>query len=149
MTVSYQHEFARDALDDIALLSGYSVPIPLPLPDGSIPDVARTTAGCNGVFLGDAKHTEVPTDRETISRIRKYMTWLRLLKTEVYRKSFFAIATTDSLYAMAWKARLYSIGYDVGLSGFSVLYKTLSPDLCIVWLAADRDTQLTPQLTHI
>ena len=50
------------------------------LPDGSFPDVLRLHVDRRRLFLGDAKHTERPSDLSSIDRLRHYISWLVVLR---------------------------------------------------------------------
>lgn len=137
MGLSREHEIAREALNDIAILSGYSSELPLPLPDCGIPDVARITDSMKGIFIGDAKHTEHPTNEHTLVRIRKYLKWLANLSVDVRQQSVFALSVTDSLAAAEWHLILNNLANDVGIMSFRAQHRTIDVDLSIIWIAYD------------
>jgi hypothetical protein len=72
-----KHETRRRLLDAVATLIGYRTAIPVPLPDGSVPDVLRASVADWAVFVGEAKDTERPGGAETQARLAKYATWIR------------------------------------------------------------------------
>jgi len=61
-------------LETVATLAGFT--LPLPLPDGTIPDVSRVCPYTGAVFIGDAKQSEHPQNPTTLGRLERYMRWL-------------------------------------------------------------------------
>ncbi len=52
----------------------------MPLPNGLIPDVCQFCPDTGALFIGDAKHSEAPTNPYSLYRLRRYFWWLRRLK---------------------------------------------------------------------
>lgn len=76
------HEERKAILDAVATLAGFILPWRLELPDGSRPDVARTSRCTSGIFLGDAKATESPGTWATTTRLITYGRWVHAAATE-------------------------------------------------------------------
>lgn len=68
---SRTHETRRRLLETIAGTAGYR--LDMYLPDGRRPDVLRLHVDRPGLFLGEAKHTEGPSDLDSTDRIRHYL----------------------------------------------------------------------------
>lgn len=68
------HEYRRTVLDTVAILAGFETPIPLP--DGSRPDVARVAVARGAIFFGDAKYSEDADDSAVMARLRRYSLWM-------------------------------------------------------------------------
>ena len=71
---SIQHEQRRATLEAIGRLAGYV--LHLPMPDGSIPDVALADPRSMALFIAEAKHSEPPWDHPSLVRLRRYAGWL-------------------------------------------------------------------------
>jgi hypothetical protein len=72
---SQLHEARVETLVTLATLSGFESG-PDVLPAGSRPDVLLLRAGDRAIFLGDAKATETPGNRETYERLAGYTDFL-------------------------------------------------------------------------
>ncbi|WP_142256591.1 hypothetical protein [Mycobacterium colombiense] len=59
----------------MAMLSGYTTAIAT-LPDRSRPDVLQLRPTDRSLFIGDAKATETPGNKETFCRLGRYATFL-------------------------------------------------------------------------
>ena len=71
---SRTHETRRVLLETIADAAGYR--LEMCLPDGTRPDVLRLHVGRLSLFLGEAKHTEGPSDFNSTDRLCHYLDWL-------------------------------------------------------------------------
>ena len=72
------HEERRALLGTIADLAGYG--LEAVLPDGCRPDVLRWAGRGRGLFIGEAKATEGPTDDRSMARLSHYVGWLQALE---------------------------------------------------------------------
>jgi hypothetical protein len=72
------HEELVEILDTLAVLTGHTAEIVTALPDGARPDVFRVGVASRSMFLGDAKHSEAPTDRAAQARLERYIQWVCL-----------------------------------------------------------------------
>lgn len=72
---SQLHEDRAAAMSTMATLAGFTSPM-TGLPDGSIPDVLQLRPTDGALFLGDAKATETPGNRETLDRLGRYADFL-------------------------------------------------------------------------
>jgi len=66
---SVAHEVRVTCLDAIATIAGFTLEIPIPLPDGSIPDVIRMMPSRRALFIGEAKAAEAPDNHATLERL--------------------------------------------------------------------------------
>ena len=112
-TPSHSHEARRVLLQTIADAAGYR--LEMLLPDGRRPDVLRIHVDRPGLFLGEAKHTEGPSDLYSVDRLRCYLDWLLPL----YQRdvgSVLAVAHPRSL-GRAWRDRVAWLCQDVPIDG--------------------------------
>ena len=72
-----QHTVREQTLTQIADLAGFTVRFELL--DGTKPDVLRLHVKHRGVFIGEAKHTERPSDSHTYDRLAHYLDWFVIL----------------------------------------------------------------------
>lgn len=71
---SHSHEVRRILLETMAGIAGYH--LKLRLQERRQPDVLRLHVGRESVFLGEAKHTEGPSNLGSVDRLRVYLDWL-------------------------------------------------------------------------
>ena len=119
---SHAHEKRRVLLRTIAELAGYK--LEMSLPDGKRPDVLRLHVGRLGLFVGEAKHTEGPSDFSSVDRLRQYLDWLLLLYQEGVG-SILAIAHPCGL-GEAWRKRVDWLCQDLGIKGAVGIKKVTS-----------------------
>ena len=68
------HEARRTLLKTVARIAGYR--LNFALPDGMFPDVLTLHIRHGGLFIGEAKHTERPSDVRSVDRLARYLGWL-------------------------------------------------------------------------
>ena len=110
---SRAHEARRILLQTIAEAAGYR--LGMSLPDGRRPDVLRLHVGRPGLFLGEAKHSEGPSDFSSIDRLRHYLGWLAPLHQRGVC-SILAVAHPCGL-GRAWRDRVDWLCQDMGIKG--------------------------------
>ena len=110
---SRAHETRRVLLETIADAAGYR--IEMSLPDGRLPDVLRLHVDRPGLFLGEAKHTEGPSDFSSIDRLRHYLGWLVPLRQRDVG-SVLAVAHPRGL-GHAWQNRVDWLCQDLRIEG--------------------------------
>jgi hypothetical protein len=74
---SHEHELRRAALETLAILAGFSKPMPMPFIDGTRPDVAFLDPVRRTAFVGDAKASEGPDCLASNRRLGGYVRWAR------------------------------------------------------------------------
>jgi hypothetical protein len=114
-------------------LSGFNLPLPLPLPDGSVPDVLRVSSSSLGIFIGDAKHSESPNNFSTYQRLQKYAKWITPPQKRAEWRSVFSVCHGDGDMANQWTALLLHLAAscDLPLLGYGI--KPLAEDVIISW----------------
>lgn len=75
MSISAEHEERCEILEALGVLAGFTAALPMPLYDGSIPDVLRVDFRRGRAWIGDAKASESPGNRETTRRLARYAEW--------------------------------------------------------------------------
>ena len=99
---SRAHEGRRTLLQTAARAAGYH--LELALPDGTYPDVLRLHVRHGGLFIGEAKHTERPSDVRSVDRLAHYLDWLVELRPPG-AVSVLAVAHPPR-WRVAWRDRL-------------------------------------------
>lgn len=89
----FQHETKVEVLKTISDLIGCTKTFPLA--DGIAPDVVRINASQTLLFVGDAKETESPKNKQTKIRLYNYLLWIRAYILKPNRSSIFAICFRD------------------------------------------------------
>ena len=110
---SYVHEVRRLLLQDIADVAGYR--LETSLPDRKLPDVLRVHVDRPSLFLGEAKHTEGPSNLCSVDRLRQYLDWVLPLSDRDIG-CILAVAHPYGL-ARAWQDRLGWLFRDLQIDG--------------------------------
>lgn len=132
--ISIEHEYRRDMLNTIACVSGFKLPFPLPLPDGSYPDVMQVSVNVTGFFIGDAKHTERPGSSQTIHRLENYTNWLYPISENKYWHSIFAICHGRPEDSDDWLELLINLTIEAELPVKKYGIKQLADDGILNWI---------------
>lgn len=111
---SAAHEARRDVLHTVSTLAGYTLELPMTLPDGSRPDVLRLSMTLDGLFIGEAKETESAQMVATQARLARYMDWLAAAN-EFYRHNVIAVSYRRFIDRHSWEACLQNLALDTGL----------------------------------
>ena len=126
---SRSHEVRRVLLQTIAEVAGYR--LGLTLPNGRRPDVLRLHVNRPALFLGEAKHTEGPSNVCSIDRLRAYLDCLHpFCRRDV--GSLLAIAHPRGL-ERAWRDRVDWLCQDVLIDGF-VRSKNVTPTTTVTFV---------------
>jgi hypothetical protein len=115
-------------------MSGFTDSFPHHLPDGSLPDVSMYNPASGAVFIGEAKHTEDPENKETGARLARYLAWYLRLGRLSPQKGVFALCFGDPQAKNRWRSALIRYAGDVGFKGFDVEIIALGSDLWVCWL---------------
>lgn len=135
---SPEHEERREHLDTLAFMAGYTKEIPTPLLKGLRPDVVKQTAERDAVFIGDAKHSERPSNTATIDRLGKYVRWLSGLSAATKRRSIFALCYGNRLETADWQFQVSKIARTNHLDGHVVRHINLGADTHVICLCPAR-----------
>lgn len=136
------HEYRVEFLDALAVLMGCEGALGGELPDGRRPDVLRFDQGRRVLFVGDAKHSESPGNKETQARLQRYLGWMSSHVGSggggVFAVCFGRGSDTD-----AWVETLAMLAHEVGLERAEDGVERFEPGLTVVWstfgpLAATR-----------
>ena len=127
-----QHERKVEFLDALAVLAGCEETMGGALPNGSRPDVLRLDSRRRILFIGDAKHSESPKDRETQARLLGYARWL---STHVRSggAGVFAVCFTRESDTDAWVRTIGMLGHEVGLPDTERRVERFEPGLTVAW----------------
>ena len=129
-TPSVSHERRRVELGTLAALLGFAFPVVPPL--GVIPDVVLTHVDDGSLFVGEAKHTESPTDRSSAARLLVYLDWLR--RSMAGPQALVGLACPPR-QADAWAGLLTALTADARLVVDSSWVRSLSATTAVVLLA--------------
>jgi hypothetical protein len=99
---SFTHEARRAHLQTLADVAGFRIEVHFPSDDR--PDVLRRLVNGRGVFLGEAKYSEGPSNMASVARLDRYLGWL-LPVQQSGGSAVLAVAHSQGLEA-AWRARL-------------------------------------------
>lgn len=131
---SRSHEERRSVLLTIAEAAGYR--LEFRFPNDRRPDVLRLHVDRTGLFLGEAKHTEGPSDSCSIDRLRVYLDCLLpLVRRDV--GGLLAIAHPRGL-GRAWQYRLGWLCEDA-LIGGTVGSKSVTSTTTVTFVALGLD----------
>lgn len=128
------HERKVEFLDTLAVLMGCEEKMGGTLPDGRRPDVLRLDSRRWILFIGDAKHSESPGDRETQARLLRYVRWLSAHLTNG-GSGVFAVCFGKDADADAWVATLAMLGHEAGIEPSKRGVERFEPGLTVVWSA--------------
>ena len=132
---SRSHEERRGVLETIAEAAGYR--LELHLPNDKRPDVLRLHVDRTGLFLGEAKHTEGPSDSCSVDRLRVYLDCLLpLMRRNVI--GLLAIAHPCGL-GRAWRDRLDWLRQETPICG-AVRSKNVTPTTTVTFVAFGLDS---------
>ena len=110
MTVSRSHALRQADLETFAQHLGFH--IPFVLPDDRMPDVLLAHVQARRVFVGDAKHTESPSDPATRARLLAYLNWSA--SVEARSDGYFAIAHTPG-FSAEWIEAIKELTAEAGI----------------------------------
>lgn len=99
---SLTHEARRALLQTLADVAGFRIEANFPSDDR--PDVLRRLVNGRGLFLGEAKYSEGPSNMASVARLDRYLGWL-LPVQQSGGCAVLAVAHPTGLEA-AWCARL-------------------------------------------
>ena len=133
-----EHERLRRELLTIAKLAGHTVPLPLPLPDGSIPDVALVDRLTESVLIGDAKNTEGPRALSPYLQLRRYYTWITSLSSDPkLRRGILAVCFSE-IDEISWWVSLFShLAYSADGNLTPPCCRSIDRHTHFVWLSSD------------
>lgn len=125
------HEGRVRTLETLATLAGFLTAVPR-LPDGRTPDVVRISTSCRGLFLGEAKASEGPGDREALARLARYVIWWQ----QACRKGpALLVVCCDQLDRRRWASVLSALAAEVN-EPIMAQAELLGRDDAIAWLAS-------------
>lgn len=116
------HSLRERFLEDLATLSGFTVRTRC-LPDGVLPDVLRFEPGGRGLFLGDAKDTETPGNRETLVRLYRYVQWFDEFLQRPGTYGVFAVCFGKRSQSADWDSSLEFLFREAGMSCHVIGFK--------------------------
>ena len=102
-----EHEDGVGTLATLAALIGCDADFELP--DGRRPDVVRYDAAYQTLFIGEAKHSESPEDRDALRRLEAYFPWIRAHRDSGRRSVILALNVTAHGEVIAWRRALLEL----------------------------------------
>lgn len=136
MGVSLSHERRRRDLETFGNHMGFHDP--LTLPGGLRPDVTLVDVDRPIIFIGDAKHSESPTNRAARARLSSYFTWIASL--EAPWDAIIAIGCPLG-QALEWEACLAALAGDVGIKAITTWIGTSGHETDLAVLSWRADTR--------
>lgn len=123
------HERRRVLLEAVADIAGYS--LDFRFLNGKRPDVLRLHLNRSGIFLGEAKHTEQPSNLDSTDRLRIYFdSVLQLAQNDL--KCIIAVAHRPAL-TKSWLNRLNWLCHDTPMHSLSTS-TTISANTSVTFL---------------
>ncbi len=119
-------------LETLADLTGCDLALGGALPDGTRPDVLRVDSRRRVVFIGDAKHSESPGNKETQARLLGYLRWI-LPHVGSGGVGVFAVCFGRESDTDAWIGTLAMLGHEVGLDPKRRGLERFEPGLLVAW----------------
>lgn len=98
----FVHDSRAEFLDSLANLIGCNATFVLP--DGLIPDIIRISISQNILFIGDAKNTEKPTNKNTRQRLQRYFNWLASYCDSKKGTGVFALCYGSISDSLGWES---------------------------------------------
>ena len=102
-------------LDTLAILLGCMETLGGEFPDGRRPDVLRLDSRRGILFVGEAKHSELPTCHATQERLLEYFRWLAVHVAKEGRVGVLAICFGRSADTCGWVETVFLLGREVAL----------------------------------
>ena len=133
-----RHDQRSRILESIATLSGFDLRGLGRLPDGRKPDVLRISESSGAVFLGEAKDTEKPNNKDTVRRLFLYMLWFKVISSHQFG-SIFAICFGEENHAPGWTRTLRLIADEVGMTNYELKFADVGTEDFILALLPQRD----------
>ena len=126
------HESRVEFLDALAVLMGCEGALGGELPDGRRPDVLRFDQGRRVLFVGDAKHSESPGNRETQARLHRYLKWMSS-HVGSGGDGIFAVCFGRESDTDAWVETLVMLTHEVGLVRAEGGVERFEQELTVAW----------------
>lgn len=140
---SPQHERRLKTLETLAMLNGFNTA--MPLASKLRPDVALWRRVDRAVFVGEAKHSEAPTDGRAMGRLARY---LQLLRPREDSAADIIAVCHPLFHGGDWIAALRQLAADGLLAAAPPRLVRLSAGEAITWMAcggALGEHQVTPR----
>jgi hypothetical protein len=128
------HEGRVRTLEALATLAGFLTAVPR-LPDGRTPDVVRISTSSRGLFLGEAKASEGPGDRDALARLARYVIWWQQAG---HKGPALLVVCCDRLDSRRWVSALTALAAEVNDPAIAQA-EPLGRDEAIAWLASSSE----------
>lgn len=142
------HDSKAHFLDTLAALIGCKEGIGGALPDGRRPDVLRINRRRRILFLGDAKHTESPTDKATQARLLGYLRWLSAHVNTQQGLGIFAICFGREADTYRWIETIYMLGCEADINFTWHGVRQFEPGLITVWFVSHTSLLCVEENSH-
>lgn len=129
------HDRNVSTLNTLAVLLGCYSDFFTELPDGKRPDVLRYDSSKRRLFIGDAKNTETPRNRDTQKRLFSYMLWLSAYVSKPGRQAVFAICFRRSADLNGWVQTVHSLAVAAEVGIANVKFNQLDAENNLVWFS--------------
>lgn len=126
------HEYRVGLLDTLAQLTGCHESFGGEFPDGSRPDVLKIDSRRGLLFIGDAKNTESPQNRDTQARLQRYVSWLAA-HVNAGRQGIFALCFRQFHDLPGWVKTMEILTSEVELYTSTPQWEMLESEVFVLW----------------
>jgi len=139
------HESRRATLEVVARAAGFHRTVPSALVAGLRPDVLlATTRGL--LFLGEAKHTELPDCLATLDRLLSYLLALRPYCFRIGREHLVVVCFRGAHLGARWTSTLLTASADAGFYAIRQGGIALNDDTGIAWIGVSAQRSAEDQM---
>jgi len=103
------------------------------LGDGLIPDVIRLNDSQTLLFIGDAKETEHPNNKDTKTRLYNYLLWLRAFVSKQHKQGVFVICFKNKIDQEEWLSCIKNLANQSSIKFSSCKVTTIDNEINLLW----------------
>jgi hypothetical protein len=131
------HDQNVTVLNTLSLLLGCYSDFFIEFPDGKRPDVLRYDAKKKRLFIGDAKNTETPKNKNTQKRLYSYLLWLSAYVSKPGRQAIFAICFRNPSDLEGWILAIQNLATLASVKILSVSSDQIDDETNLVWFSVN------------
>jgi hypothetical protein len=129
------HDRNARVLSTLALLLGCHSNFFIELPDGKRPDVLRYDSIKKRLFIGDAKNTETPRNKNTQKRLFSYLLWLSAYVSKPGRHAIFAVCFRHASDLDGWIYTIQGLALVANISLSNIRSDQIDAETNLVWFS--------------